>query len=74
VTELASSDRSLQQVEEDIAVSVDQDYQALTSKEEADLESLMSQCENAISNTEAFADQLASELSVLDGVRVYNYH
>lgn len=69
MTKLASTDRSLQQVEDDIAVTTEQDYQALTAKEESDLESLMSQCENAISNTEAFAEQLSSELSVLDGVR-----
>jgi hypothetical protein len=41
----------------------------LSTKEEADLESLMSQCEFAISNAEAFSEQLSKDLSSLDGVR-----
>ena len=55
---------------EELALAVDTDYQALSNREETDLESLMSQCETAISNAEAFAEQLQSELSVLDGVSV----
>ncbi len=50
------------------ALGAESDYQALTPKEETDLESLMSQCEFAISNAESFAEQLAGDLSVLDGV------
>lgn len=52
---------------DDIAM-VDEDYQALSSKEESDLDLLMSECQMAISNAEAFAEQLSKQLSVLDGV------
>ncbi len=48
----------------------DEDYQALSSKEEADLNLLMSECNVAISNAETFADKLSKQLSVLDGVRL----
>uniref|UniRef100_A0A0L8GAK2 Exocyst complex component Sec3 PIP2-binding N-terminal domain-containing protein n=1 Tax=Octopus bimaculoides TaxID=37653 RepID=A0A0L8GAK2_OCTBM len=51
---------------DDIAM-VDEDYQALSSKEEADLELLMSECQMAISNAEAFSEQLSKQLSMLDG-------
>ncbi len=40
----------------------------MTPKEETDLETLMSQCDFAISNAELFAKQLEGDLSVLDGV------
>ena len=55
---------------EELAMAVDTDYHALSQREETDLESLMTQCENAISNAEAFTDQLQRELSMLDGVSV----
>lgn len=45
-----------------------EDYQPLTDKEESDLEKLMSQCDFAVSNAEAFMDLLARDLSILDGV------
>lgn len=44
------------------------DYQELNAREEQDIESMMEVCEYAISNAEAFAEKLASELQVLDGV------
>ena len=46
----------------------DEDYQELTPREESDLERMMSQTENAISNLEAFTDSLSRDLSLLDGV------
>ena len=46
----------------------DSDWHALSEREEADIELLMSECEYAISNAEAFAEQLSKDLSVLDGV------
>ena len=46
----------------------DSDWHALSEREEVDIEKLMSGCEYAISNAEAFADQLSKDLSVLDGV------
>ena len=58
----------MQQAEE-MAMAVDTDYHALSPREESDLESLMSQCDYAISDAEAFAEQLTKDLSVLDGVR-----
>lgn len=44
------------------------DYQELSTREEQDIESMMEMCEYAISNAEAFAEQLSRELQVLDGV------
>ena len=46
-----------------------EDYQALSKREEEDLETLMSGCDAAISNAEVFAEKLSKQLSVLDGVR-----
>ena len=66
----SEADRSVQQAEE-IAMTLDSDYQALSSKEETDIEVLIAESENAISNAEAFAQQLAKDLSVLDGVCIY---
>ena len=40
----------------------------MSEKEQSDLEFLMGQCEFAISNAEAFIQQLSKDLSVLDGV------
>lgn len=44
------------------------EYQELSTREEQDIESMMEMCEFAISNAEAFAEQLSRELQVLDGV------
>jgi len=55
------------QAADDIEV-LQEDYQALSSKEESDLDHLMSECQVAISNAEAFAENLSKQLSVLDGV------
>jgi len=63
------SEQAVQQSEEMGALSADSDWHALSQKEEADLDTIMSQCEFAISNAEKFADQLSRDLSVLDGVR-----
>uniref|UniRef100_A0AAY4DB18 Exocyst complex component 1 n=1 Tax=Denticeps clupeoides TaxID=299321 RepID=A0AAY4DB18_9TELE len=43
------------------------DYQELNAREEQDIEGMMEVCEYAISNAEAFAEKLSSELQVLDG-------
>uniref|UniRef100_A0A8C4F1V9 Exocyst complex component 1 n=1 Tax=Dicentrarchus labrax TaxID=13489 RepID=A0A8C4F1V9_DICLA len=43
------------------------DYQELSTREEQDIESMMEMCEYAVSNAEAFAEQLSRELQVLDG-------
>lgn len=44
------------------------EYQPITDKETADLESLMENCYYAVSNAELFMDTLSKDLSVLDGV------
>lgn len=44
------------------------EYQELSAREEQDIESMMETCEYAISNAEAFTEQLSRELQVLDGV------
>ncbi|KAK7495288.1 hypothetical protein BaRGS_00013470 [Batillaria attramentaria] len=49
-----------------------EDYQALSSKEESDLELLMSECQVAMSNAEVFAEQLSKQLSVLDGANIHS--
>ena len=49
-------------------IAFSDDYQELTTREESDLERMMSQTENAISNIEAFAESLSRDLSLLDGV------
>ncbi|CAB1434010.1 unnamed protein product [Pleuronectes platessa] len=46
------------------------DYQELSTREEQDIESMMETCEYAISNAEAFAEQLSKELQVLDGANI----
>jgi len=48
------------------------DYQVLSTQEEEDLQSMMSQCDFAISNAEAFSEQLAKDLSVLDGANIHS--
>ncbi|XP_037075507.1 exocyst complex component 1-like [Pollicipes pollicipes] len=45
-------------------------YQALTAQEEEDLLRMMSEHETAVSNAEAFAEQLSQELSGLDGANI----
>lgn len=46
----------------------EQDYSAVSAREQRDLEQLMGSCDSAVANAEAFASQLAKDLSVLDGV------
>nr|XP_039251957.1 exocyst complex component 1-like isoform X3 [Styela clava] len=48
----------------------EENYQVLTSKEETDLERMLSECENAISDAEAFASNMSKDLSVLDGENI----
>ncbi|XP_045608376.1 exocyst complex component 1 isoform X2 [Procambarus clarkii] len=50
----------------------DGDYRALSEKEQMDLERLMEQCDSAVSNAEAFAEQLSRDLSVLDGANIHS--
>lgn len=47
-----------------------EDFQALTEKEEFDLVQLMEECGYAVSNAEAFMENLAKDLSILDGVHI----
>lgn len=49
-----------------------EDYLVLTDREEQDLEKLMSQCEFGISNAESFMENLAKDLSILDGENVHS--
>lgn len=60
------------QVGEEVSVLDVEDYQALSSREEADLEHLMNQYDFVIGNAEAFTEQLARELSSLDATNVYS--
>ncbi|XP_077463970.1 exocyst complex component 1 isoform X2 [Stigmatopora argus] len=46
------------------------DYQELSTREEQDIEGMMEVCEDAISNAEAFTEQLSRELQVLDGANI----
>lgn len=56
----------MMEIENDLS----EDFQAITDKEQEDLNRLMSGCEFAISNAEAFMDVLARDLSLLDGENV----
>lgn len=49
-------------------VESDEEEFGLTEREEFDLEKVLSRAENAVVNAEAFMEQLAKELSILDGV------
>ena len=53
---------------EELSVGPESDWHALSQREEADLELLMAGCETAVSNAEAFAEQLSKDLNFLDGV------
>jgi hypothetical protein len=64
------SDQAAQQAEDIGGMSTDSDWHALSPKEETDLDTIMSQCEFAVSNAELFAEQLSRDLSVLDGVSI----
>lgn len=66
------SGQATQQSEEMGALTADSDWHALSQKEETDLDTIMSQCEFAISNAEKFADQLSRDLSVLDGANIHS--
>ncbi|KAI1278056.1 Exocyst complex component 1 [Halotydeus destructor] len=48
----------------------DESYQALTSREESDLERLMEQCEFTIHNAEAFTEQLSREVASMDTMNI----
>jgi hypothetical protein len=57
----------------DQIVESDEEEFGLTEREEFDLEKVLSRTDNAVVNAEAFMEQLAKELSILDGVRLlYN--
>ncbi|XP_054712659.1 LOW QUALITY PROTEIN: exocyst complex component 1-like [Uloborus diversus] len=58
------------QIGEEVSVLDAEDYQALTSREESDLESLMAQHDFVIGNAEEFTEQLARELSELDAANI----
>lgn len=51
-------------------IDLNDDYQAITEREETDLNKLMSGCEFAISNAEAFMEIITRDLSLLDGENV----
>ena len=51
-----------------IGVLLIEDYQKLTPKEENDLNTILSQVEDALTNVETFTDQLSSELQELEYV------
>uniref|UniRef100_A0A0V0G9U3 Putative exocyst protein sec3 n=1 Tax=Triatoma dimidiata TaxID=72491 RepID=A0A0V0G9U3_TRIDM len=55
---------------EPVEVGEVEDFQALAEKEELDLVQLMEECGYAVSNAEAFMENLAKDLSILDGENV----
>ena len=67
-TELVSLEDQSRSSQQEDGLSSSDDYQALSPREEKDLERMMNECEFAIGNAEAFVEQLANDLSVLDGV------
>lgn len=63
-------DNSNHSLLENVDLTDADDYQAITEREESDLNKLMSGCEFAISNAEAFMDIITRDLSLLDGENV----
>ncbi|KAG8178072.1 hypothetical protein JTE90_007057 [Oedothorax gibbosus] len=55
---------------EEVSVLEPEDYQALTAREESDLETLMARYNFVIGNAEEFTEQLARELSELDAANI----
>lgn len=64
-------DVAVEPVDDFSGLSSDSDWHALSQKEEADLNTIMSQCELSICNAELFAEQLSKDLSVLDGANIH---
>lgn len=52
--------------------SVSGPYISVSEREQKDLQTLMTQCDSAVANAEAFAQQLAQDLSVLDGANIHS--
>jgi len=52
-------------------VESDEEEFGLTEKEEYDLEKVLLRADSAVVNAEAFMEQLAKELSILDGVILF---
>ncbi|CAH1777406.1 unnamed protein product, partial [Owenia fusiformis] len=57
---------------EELLPPSEEGYANITAREEKDLESLMKDCEFAISNAEAFGEQLSKDLSILDGANIHS--
>ncbi|KAJ8297513.1 hypothetical protein KUTeg_024044 [Tegillarca granosa] len=57
---------------DDISTIMEDDYQAISAKEEEDLKLSMSEFKAAISNAEIFSEQLSKQLSVLDGANIHS--
>ncbi|XP_077440991.1 exocyst complex component 1 isoform X3 [Vanacampus margaritifer] len=72
--ELPKAEESVPSGESQSVAGGDEDtldeYQELSAREEQDIEGMMEVCEYAISNAEAFAEQLSRELQVLDGANI----
>ncbi|XP_029683932.1 exocyst complex component 1 isoform X3 [Takifugu rubripes] len=72
--ELPKAEESVPSGESQSVAGGDEDaldeYQELSTREEQDIESMMETCEYAISNAEAFTEQLSRELQVLDGANI----
>lgn len=51
-------------------IEINEDFQAITEKEQADLAKLIEGCDFAISDAERFMEVLAKDLSILDGQNV----
>ncbi|XP_072294347.1 exocyst complex component 1 isoform X3 [Eucyclogobius newberryi] len=74
--ELPKAEESVPSGESQSVAGGDEDsldeYQELSTREEQDIEGMMEMCEYAISNAEAFAEQLSRELQVLDGANIHS--
>ncbi|XP_048400001.1 exocyst complex component 1-like isoform X1 [Stegostoma tigrinum] len=70
---LEESLRPAMEQQEGGAIAVEEEldgYQELTSKEAFDIEKLMEQFDQSISNSEAFADKMSKDLQVLDEANI----
>jgi len=50
----------------------EEDYEPVSTREAADFMAMMEKCEHAVTNADVFAEDLARELSVLDGANIHS--
>jgi len=70
--DISKSRRKQPQEAEETEEGISEDYEAISTREATDLMALMEKCDHAITNADVFAEDLAKELSVLDGANIHS--